>query len=107
MEAAGPDPASSSVQLRRRAEQWIARLGADRMVLAVPSDAGPQHPLVELAGQRALPVFRVGAVGWARSPFGCTAMHRGYTTRPHYASCLGATQEKARVNEQERTRREA
>lgn len=71
MEAAGPDPASASVELRRRAEQWITRLGADRIVLAVPSDAGPQHPLVELAGQRALPVFRVGAVGWARA--GATA----------------------------------
>jgi hypothetical protein len=69
MEAAGPDPTA----LRRRAEQWIARLGADRIVLAVPSDAGPQHPLVELAGQRALPVFRVGAVGWASAGAGSSA----------------------------------
>ena len=63
LDAASPDAAG----LRRRAEQWIQRLGADRIVLAVPSDAGPQHPLVELAGQRALPVFRVGAVGRARA----------------------------------------
>ena len=63
MEAAGSGPS----EFRRRAEQWIQRLGADRIVLAVPSDAGPQHPLVELARQRALPVFRVGAVGWARA----------------------------------------
>lgn len=62
MEAAG----SGAAELRRRAEQWIARLGADRIVLAVPSDAGPQHPLVELARQRALPVFRVGTIGRAR-----------------------------------------
>ena len=60
VEAASSGPA----EFRRRAEQWISRLGADRIVLAVPSDAGPQHPLVELAGQRALPLFRVGAVGW-------------------------------------------
>jgi hypothetical protein len=63
MEVAGSDAS----EFRRRAEQWIQRLGADRIVLAVPSDAGPQHPLVELARQRALPVFRVGAVGWARA----------------------------------------
>jgi hypothetical protein len=63
MEAAGSGP----TEFRRRAEQWIQRLGADRVILAVPSDAGPQHPLVELARQRALPVFRVGAVGWARA----------------------------------------
>lgn len=62
MQTAGSDPA----EFRRRAEQWIGRLGADRIVLAVPSDAGPQHPLVELARQRALPVFRVGAVGRVR-----------------------------------------
>ena len=62
MEATGSGPA----EFRRRAEQWILRLGADRIVLAVPSDAGPQHPLVELARQRALPVFRVGVVGRAR-----------------------------------------
>lgn len=68
MESAGSVPASGDAGFRRRAEHWILRLGADRIVLAVPPDAGPQHPLVELASQRALPVFRLGAsVGRARA----------------------------------------
>jgi hypothetical protein len=66
-------PQIDAEDLRRRAEKWILRLGADRIVLAVPSDAGPQHPLVELAGQRALPVFRVGAIGRARAGAGASA----------------------------------
>lgn len=42
-------------ELRRRAELWIAKLGADRVALAAMGDAS--DPLVELAEERGLPVL--------------------------------------------------
>ena len=46
---------SGAAEPRRRAEHWIHRLGADRVALAVPADAGDEHPLAALARHRALP----------------------------------------------------
>lgn len=55
------DAGSRASELRRRAEHWIHRLGADRVALALPADAGDDHPLVELARDRALPTMVVGS----------------------------------------------
>ncbi len=55
------------IELRRRAEAWIHRLGADRVALAVPPDAGEGHPLVSLARERALPVVVLGDENSTRS----------------------------------------
>ena len=52
---------SGAAELRRRAEHWIQRLGADRVALAVPPDAGDDHPLARLARDRALPLMVLGA----------------------------------------------
>jgi len=64
------DASSDATELRRRAEHWIHRLGADRVALAVPPNAPPGHPLRELAAHRALPTMIVGS----RQPRGlCSA----------------------------------
>lgn len=61
---------SSPTELRRRAEQWIHRLGADRVALVVPPTASDEHPLIALAARRTLPLLAVGfaaEVPWRRS----------------------------------------
>jgi hypothetical protein len=64
------DAGSQPTELRRRAETWIQRLGADRVAFVVPASAGDAHPLVGVAARRALPVLAVGpaaGVPWHRS----------------------------------------
>ena len=58
---------SDAAELRRRAEHWIQRLGADRVALAVPPDSADDHPLARLARDRALPLM---VLGGARRPQG-------------------------------------
>lgn len=54
---------SDPTELRRRAEFWIQRLGFDRVALAIPVGAAPDHPLLALARQRNLPVVAVAEAG--------------------------------------------
>jgi hypothetical protein len=44
------------LELRRRAEVWIHKLGRDRVALAIPWFAAAEHPLRELATQTSVPV---------------------------------------------------
>lgn len=60
-EEASSSAGSHSTELRRRAEQWIHRLGADRVALVVPSRAEDDHPLIAVAARRALPLLAVGS----------------------------------------------